>query len=63
MVSAGREKAGKVSDLAALRVTEAIEGTLARAADSEALELIGEPGAPDPPERLEQFDEGDAGRI
>jgi hypothetical protein len=58
-----REKVGKVTDFAALFVTEAIEGTLARAADSETAELIGEPGTLDPPGGLEQLDERYPRRI
>jgi hypothetical protein len=49
MPLARRAKVGKVTDFAALSVTEAIEGTLARATDSEAPELICEPGGLDPP--------------
>jgi hypothetical protein len=63
MVSARREEVGKVSDLPALGATKAIELALGREADSERVKLICESGAPDPPERLEQLDEGDAGRI
>ena len=63
MPAARREKAGKVSDFAALRVIQAIEGTLAAAADSETAELIGEPGTLDPPRGLEQLDEGYPCRI
>jgi hypothetical protein len=63
MPPARGEKVGKVSDFAALRVGEAIEGTLAAGADSEPPELIGEPGALDPPDGLEQLDEGYPCRI
>jgi len=63
MVSARGKEVGKVSDLPALGVTEAIELALRREADSERAQLIGESGALDPPERLEQLYEGDAGRI
>src|ERR1035437_8183157 len=58
----GQER-GEVRHQGSLTLRQAIEGTLARAADSEALELIGEPRALDPPQGLEQLDEGYPCRI
>jgi hypothetical protein len=57
------EEVDEVSGLGALGVRQPGEASVRRPAESELPELVREPGALDPPERLKELDEPDAGRI
>src|SRR5450759_4571778 len=60
---AGREEVDEVADLGALGLRQPGEARVRRPAEPESPELVGEPRALDPPERLEELDEGDPGGV
>ena len=60
---ARHEEGHEVADLGALRLRQPGEARVRRPAEPESSELVGEPQALDPPERPEELDEPDPGRI
>src|SRR5664280_3152253 len=57
------EEVDEVADLGALGLRQPGQMGVRRPAEPESSELLGEPRALDPPERLEELDERDPGRI
>jgi hypothetical protein len=57
------EEVDEVADLGALGLRQPGQMGVRRPAEPESSELLGEPRALDPPERLEELDERDPGRV
>src|SRR5450759_1555833 len=60
---ASHEERDEVADFGVLRLREPVEASVRRPAEPEPPELAGEACPLDPPERLEELDERDPGRV